>query len=96
MGKACGLTIWHTFKNDFLTNGSHEALPRADSFGDRDKRICYKHVSAALPALLPVRHPDILHLHRVVEEPAAFSLFLVKPINRATFVRENLFKISDR
>jgi len=46
--------------------------------------------------LFPVRNPNILHLHRVLQEPTALALLAIEPINRAPFVRKNLLQVPDR
>src|SRR5258708_20290006 len=46
--------------------------------------------------LLAVRNPDVFHLDSVVEEPAAFGLSSVEPVDGAAFVGEYLFQIPDR
>src|SRR5260370_16472256 len=50
--------------------------------------------AARLVASFAVGYPDVFDLHGVVEEPAAFALFDVEPIDGAAFVRKNLFQIS--
>ena len=45
---------------------------------------------------LAVRHPNILYLGRMLQEPAAFALLHIEPVNGAAFVGENLFKIPNR
>src|SRR5260370_23334172 len=49
-----------------------------------------------VPYLLAVGHPDVFHLHGVVEEPAAFALPRVKPVDDAAFVGEYLLQIAYR
>src|ERR1700746_3516949 len=44
---------------------------------------------------LPVRYPNIFHLHCVLKEPAAFALLPVEPIKGPAFVREHLLQIPD-
>ena len=39
---------------------------------------------------LAVGNPDVLHLNSVLEEPAAFALFGIKPVDRTAFVRKRL------
>ena len=46
--------------------------------------------------LFAVWDPDIFDLRGVLEEPAAFRLLRIKPIDRAAFVRPDLFQISTR
>src|ERR1700685_3848541 len=46
--------------------------------------------------LFAVWDPDIFDLRGVLEEPAAFRLLGIKPIDRAAFVRPDLFQISTR
>src|SRR5207248_7629561 len=43
-------------------------------------------------ASFSVGNPDVLDLHGVVEEPAAFALPCVEPVDRAAFIRENLLR----
>src|SRR4029077_6846786 len=38
------------------------------------------------PKSLPVGHPNVLHLSSMLEEPAAFALLHVEPVNGKTFV----------
>ena len=45
---------------------------------------------AFLGVLFPVRHPDILDLHGVIEKPAAFTLLRVEPVDGPAFVGEHL------
>src|ERR1700730_5069402 len=45
---------------------------------------------------VPVRYPDILHLHRVLQEPAAFALFHIEPVDGAAFVGDHLLEIAHR
>src|SRR5213082_2678535 len=47
-------------------------------------------------ASFSVGNPDVLDLHGVVEEPAAFALPCVEPVDRASFIRENLLQVSNR
>src|SRR5581483_3716172 len=47
-------------------------------------------------SLLAIRDPDILHLRRVLEKPAALALLRIEPIDRATFVRPHLLQIPCR
>src|SRR6202158_402728 len=49
-----------------------------------------------LRRLRTVGDPDVFHLNRMIEEPAAFSLFHVKPVNGAAFVGEHLLQIAHR
>src|SRR5207248_9904843 len=46
-------------------------------------------------ASFSVGNPDVLDLHGVVEEPAAFALPCVEPVDRAAFIRENLLQVSN-
>src|ERR1035437_6992766 len=46
--------------------------------------------------LFAVWDPDIFDLRGVLEEPAAFRLLRIKPIDRAACVRPDLFQISTR
>jgi len=50
---------------------------------------------AAQLASLAVRDPDILHLGGMLQEPAAFALLHVKPVDGAAFVGEYLLQIAD-
>src|SRR5580692_316073 len=45
---------------------------------------------------LTVRNPNIFHLSGVLQEPSAFPLLRVKPVNGAAFVGEYLFQIPHR
>jgi hypothetical protein len=45
--------------------------------------------------LLAVGHPDVFDLNGVVEEPPAFALFQVEPVDGAAFVGEHLFQITN-
>src|SRR5580704_16191412 len=45
---------------------------------------------------LAIRYPDILHLGSMLEEPAAFALLHVEPVDRTAFIGEHLLEISDR
>src|SRR5215467_15247119 len=49
---------------------------------------------AGIRASLAVRHPNVLHLSRVFEEPAAFRLFRVEPIDDAAFIGPDLLQIA--
>jgi hypothetical protein len=40
--------------------------------------------------LLPVRNPDVFHLNGVVEEPTAFALIRIEPVDGPAFVRKHL------
>ena len=40
--------------------------------------------------LLAVGNPDVLYLNGVIQEPAAFALFGVEPVDGAAFVGEHL------
>src|SRR5438477_10733496 len=58
-------------------------------------------VVCGLPAgwgefLLAVWNPDVLHLHGVIEEPPAFALFQVEPVDGAALVGEHLLQIANR
>src|SRR6266513_5301693 len=46
--------------------------------------------------LLAVWNPDVLHLHGVIEEPPAFALFQVEPVDGAALVGEHLLQIANR
>lgn len=46
-------------------------------------------------SLFAVRNPDILYLCSMLQEPAAFALLWIEPVNRAAFIREYLLEISD-
>ena len=48
----------------------------------------------AVSELLPVGHPDILHLSGVLEKPSVLPLLRVEPVNGAAFVGKNLLQIS--
>jgi hypothetical protein len=39
---------------------------------------------------LAVGNPDVFHLNGMLEEPAAFALFGIEPVDGAAFVRERL------
>src|ERR1700733_3731645 len=45
---------------------------------------------------LTVRNPNIFHLSGVLQEPSAFPLLRVKPVNGAAFVGKYLFQIPNR
>lgn len=49
-----------------------------------------------LKGLFPVGDPDVLDVHGVIEEPPAFSLLRVEPVNGTALVGENLLQIPDR
>ncbi len=40
--------------------------------------------------LLPVRNPDVFHLNGVIEEPTAFALIRIEPVDGPAFVRKHL------
>src|SRR6266481_5334526 len=44
--------------------------------------------------LLAVGNPDVFHLNGMLEEPAAFALFGIEPVDLAAFVRKRLLQIS--
>src|ERR1700737_2343644 len=44
--------------------------------------------------LFAVGDPDIFDLHGVPEEPASLCLCGIEPIDKAAFIREDLFQIS--
>ena len=46
--------------------------------------------SPLLAGLFPVRHPNILDLHGVVEEPVALTLLSVEPVDGPAFVGKHL------
>ena len=48
-----------------------------------------------IATLFPIWHPDVLHLHSVLQEPSALRLIAVEPINDSAFVSEDLLQISD-
>src|ERR1041384_1569634 len=52
-------------------------------------------VSTSLGLSFAVRHPNILHLGSMLQEPAAFALLHVKPVDHSAFVGEHLFEIPD-
>ncbi len=41
-------------------------------------------------SLLPVGNPDVLYLNGMLEEPAAFALFGIEPVDGAAFIRKRL------
>src|SRR6266446_5244894 len=47
-----------------------------------------------LEELLAVGNPDVLYLNGMLEEPAAFALFGIEPVDLAAFVRKRLLQIS--
>ena len=42
-----------------------------------------------------VWHPDILHLHGMLQEPTTFSLLIVEPVDYSAFIREYLLQVAD-
>ena len=48
------------------------------------------------PSLLPVRHPNILHLHRMPQPPLPFALGSIEPVDRAPLIRKHLLQIPRR
>jgi hypothetical protein len=52
-------------------------------------------VWSRLGKLFSVGNPDVFHLHGVIEEPAAFALFHVKPVYGAALVGEHLLQVSN-
>src|SRR5215469_364132 len=51
-----------------------------------------KEVAVAIEfELFSVRHPDVFNLCGVLEEPTALCLFRIEPVDRPSFVGENLF-----
>ena len=40
--------------------------------------------------LLPVGNPDVFHLNGVIEEPTAFALIRIEPVDGPAFVRKHL------
>src|SRR2546421_5235727 len=48
------------------------------------------------PVLLAVRHPDIFHLRGVLQEPTAFALHRLEPVDGAPFISEDLLQVSGR
>ena len=53
-------------------------------------------VSTPRGSLFAVGNPDVFHLDGVIEEPAAFPLLHVEPVDGAAFVGEGLLEISCR
>ena len=49
-----------------------------------------RQISWPLEKLLAVGNPDVLHLNGMLEEPAAFSLFGIEPVDLAALVRKRL------
>jgi len=48
---------------------------------------------AACAALLAERNPNVLYLSCMLQEPSAFALLRIKPVDDAAFVGEHLFQI---
>src|ERR1700730_9678492 len=46
--------------------------------------------------LLAVRDPNILHLRRMVQEPAAFALLAAEPVNFTALITEYLLQVPTR
>ena len=51
-------------------------------------------IAACRSELLAVRNPDVFHLSCMLQEPSAFALLRIKPVDNAAFVGEDLFQIS--
>ena len=45
-------------------------------------------------SLLAVGNPDVLYLNGMLEDPAAFALFGIEPVDGAAFIRKRLLQIS--
>ena len=47
-------------------------------------------------ALFPVGYPNVFYLNCVLQEPPAFRLIAVEPVDKPAFIRKDLLQISDR
>jgi hypothetical protein len=45
--------------------------------------------------LFPVRHPNVLNLRGMLQEPASLGHFGIEPVDGAAFVGEDLLQIPD-
>src|SRR2546425_1131774 len=82
---------------DQEVDGSNPFAPTTsflESPGASNEPTCMVSLERRPRSSFAVGYPDVLDLNGVVEEPAAFALFDVKPIDGAAFVGEHLFQIS--
>src|SRR2546429_5319846 len=68
----------------------------------KDNRLAFRRSNPSIGARarevsvsFAVRNPDIFNLHGVIEEPPAFALLSVEPVDSAAFVTEDLLQISN-